>query len=156
VELVEADSRWGIAEEESTRTETLKLCLDEIRACRPFFIGLLGERYGWTPDTIRPKVIEREPCLKEHVQGRTSVAELEILHGVLNNPKMADVEINSVYVTGPIANRPSPRHDARRCALRGAGRALILTHRTFSPRSSCCPSTTCKNRLCYHLCYFCH
>jgi hypothetical protein len=44
VELVEVDLRWGIAEEQSTRKETLKLCLDEIRACRPFFIGLLGER----------------------------------------------------------------------------------------------------------------
>src|SRR5258708_4580255 len=49
VELVEVDLRWGIAEEQSTRRGTLKLCLDEIRACRPFFIGLLGERYGWTP-----------------------------------------------------------------------------------------------------------
>ena len=50
VELVEVDLRWGIAEEQSTRKETLKLCLDEIRACRPFFIGLLGERYGWGHD----------------------------------------------------------------------------------------------------------
>jgi hypothetical protein len=49
VELVEVDLRWGIAKEQSTRKETLKLCLDEIRACRPFFIGLLGERYGWMP-----------------------------------------------------------------------------------------------------------
>ena len=48
VELVEVDLRWGIDEARSTRKETLKLCLDEIRACRPFFIGLLivGERYG--------------------------------------------------------------------------------------------------------------
>ena len=30
VELVEVDLRWGIAEEQSTRKETLKLCLDEI------------------------------------------------------------------------------------------------------------------------------
>ncbi|HTX22095.1 MAG TPA: DUF4062 domain-containing protein [Candidatus Aquilonibacter sp.] len=49
VELVEVDLRWGIAEEQSKRKETLKFCLDEIHACRPFFIGLLGERYGWTP-----------------------------------------------------------------------------------------------------------
>lgn len=34
VELVEVDLRWGIAEEQSTRKETLKLCLDEIRSCR--------------------------------------------------------------------------------------------------------------------------
>ena len=40
VELVEVDLRWGIAEEQVTRKETLKLCLDEIRACRPFFISL--------------------------------------------------------------------------------------------------------------------
>ena len=39
VELVEVDLRWGIAEEQSTRKETLKFCLDEIRACRPFFVG---------------------------------------------------------------------------------------------------------------------
>ena len=42
VELVEVDLRWGIAEEQSTRKETLKLCLDEIRACRPFFFRHLG------------------------------------------------------------------------------------------------------------------
>ena len=32
VELVEVDLRWGITEEQGTRRETLKLCLDEIRA----------------------------------------------------------------------------------------------------------------------------
>ncbi len=38
VELVEVDLRWGIAEEQCTRKETLKLCLDEILACRPFLL----------------------------------------------------------------------------------------------------------------------
>lgn len=38
---------------QSTRKETRKLCLDEIRACRPFCIGLLGERYGWVPRVNR-------------------------------------------------------------------------------------------------------
>jgi hypothetical protein len=28
------------------------LCLAEIECCRPFFIGLLGERYGWVPEEI--------------------------------------------------------------------------------------------------------
>ncbi len=90
VELVEVDLRWGISEEQSTRKETLKLCLDEIRACRPFFIGLLGERYGWVPgdDAFTADLREEQPWLKD-LQGR-SVTELEILHGVLNNPEMAD------------------------------------------------------------------
>jgi len=90
VELVEVDLRWGIAEEQSTRKETLKLCLDEIRACRPFFIGLLGERYGWTPgdDAFTADLQEEQPWLAG-LHGK-SVTELEILHGVLNNPDMAD------------------------------------------------------------------
>ena len=90
VELVEVDLRWGIAEEQSTRKETLKLCLDEIRACRPFFIGLLGERYGWTPpgDAFTADLQEEQPWLVD-LKGK-SVTELEILHGVLNNPEMAD------------------------------------------------------------------
>ena len=89
VELVEVDLRWGIAEEQSTRKETLKLCLDEIRACRPFFIGLLGERYGWTPpgDAFTADLKEEQPWLVD-LKGK-SVTELEILHGVLNNPEMA-------------------------------------------------------------------
>ena len=50
VELTEVDMKWGITEAQSTRKETLKLCLDEIRACLPYFIGLLGEGYGWIYD----------------------------------------------------------------------------------------------------------
>jgi len=90
VELVEVDLRWGIAESQSTRKETLKLCLDEIRSCRPFFIGLLGERYGWVPgdDAFTADLKEEQPWLRD-LHGK-SVTELEILHGVLNNPDMAD------------------------------------------------------------------
>ena len=89
VELVEVDLRWGIAEAQSNRRETLKLCLDEIRACRPFFIGLLGERYGWVPgvDAFTADLREEQPWLRD-VHGK-SVTELEILHGFLNNPDIA-------------------------------------------------------------------
>jgi nephrocystin-3 len=89
VEIVEVDLRWGISEEQSSRKETLKLCLDEIRACRPYFIGLLGERYGWIPgnESFTEDLLEEEPWLKD-TQNK-SVTELEILHGVLNNPDMA-------------------------------------------------------------------
>jgi tetratricopeptide (TPR) repeat protein len=89
VELVEVDLRWGISEEQSTRKETLKLCLDEIRSCRPFFIGLLGERYGWVPgeDAFTKDLEEEQPWLTGLKD--KSVTELEILHGVLNTPEMA-------------------------------------------------------------------
>ncbi|MGO9274889.1 MAG: DUF4062 domain-containing protein [Terriglobia bacterium] len=84
----EVDLRWGITQEQSERGEVLPICLDEIHRCRPYFIGLLGERYGWVPDAFPPQLIEREPWLREHL--KHSVTELEILHGVLNNPAMAD------------------------------------------------------------------
>lgn len=90
VEFVEVDMRWGITEEQSTRKETLKLCLDEIRYCRPYFIGLIGERYGWVPgsDAFTADLKEEQPWIVE--LDSKSVTELEILHGVLNNLQMAN------------------------------------------------------------------
>ena len=84
----EVDLRWGITDEQKSEGQVLPICLEEIHRCRPYFIGILGERYGWIPDKISPKLIEREPWLKE--QFDRSVTELEILHGVLNNPEMAE------------------------------------------------------------------
>jgi len=89
VTFTEVDLRWGITEEQAAEGKVLPICLEEIHRSRPYFIGLLGERYGWIPESVPQEVIEREPWLKEHVGGRTSVTELEILHGVLNNPEMA-------------------------------------------------------------------
>jgi hypothetical protein len=86
----EVDLRWGIPDEEVAEGKVLPICLEEINRCRPYFIGLLGERYGWISDDIQKEIIEREPWLKEHIEGKKSVTELEILHGVLNNPDMAD------------------------------------------------------------------
>jgi tetratricopeptide (TPR) repeat protein len=85
----EVDLRWGITDEEKAEGKVLPLCLEEIHRCRPYFIGLLGERYGWIPDQIPTEVIERESWLREHVEKRKSVTELEILHGVLNSPEIA-------------------------------------------------------------------
>jgi tetratricopeptide (TPR) repeat protein len=84
----EVDLRWGITEEQSKEGQVLPICLAEIERSRPYFIGLLGERYGWIPDAIDPELIEREPWLEKH--RNQSVTELEILHGVLNDPEMAD------------------------------------------------------------------
>ena len=89
VTFSEVDLRWGITAEEAAEGKVLPICLEEIQRCRPYFIGLLVERYGWIPESIPGELIEKEPWLKEHMGARTSVTELEILHGVLNNPDMA-------------------------------------------------------------------
>jgi len=83
----EVDLRWGITDEQSAEEQVLPICLEEIQRCRPYFIGILGERYGWIPNKVNSELIERQPWLVEHLDH--SVTELEILHGVLNNPEMA-------------------------------------------------------------------
>ena len=90
VGFVEVDLRWGVPEEQSQRKETLRHCLAEIKRCRPYFIGLLGERYGWVPgpEAYSPALLDEEDWLRSEVAKR-SVTELEILHGVLNDPGMA-------------------------------------------------------------------
>ncbi len=52
VGFTEIDLRWGVDEEQAKNGETVEICLAEIDRCRefpPFFIGFLGERYGWVP-----------------------------------------------------------------------------------------------------------
>src|SRR5579871_6011449 len=49
VEFTEIDLRWGLTEEDTKKGRIIGTCLDEIDSCRPFFIGLLGDRYGWVP-----------------------------------------------------------------------------------------------------------
>jgi tetratricopeptide (TPR) repeat protein len=87
VAWTDVDLRWGITDEQKAEGEILPICLTEIENCRPYFLGILGERYGWVPEEIPKDQVEREPWLAED-KGR-SVTEMEVLHGVLNNPEMA-------------------------------------------------------------------
>jgi len=110
----EVDLRWGLTEEQQAEGQVLPVCLAEIARCRPYFIGILGERYGWVPETITPSIVESEPWLAEY-RGR-SVTELEILHGALNAAAVASRALlylrDPSYVDGkPVADyceTPSP------------------------------------------------
>jgi hypothetical protein len=78
VSFVEVDLRWGITEEQAQGDGALEICLSEIEQCLPFFIGLLGERYGWVPSSLGKDVLARHPWLASK-RGR-SITELEFLH----------------------------------------------------------------------------
>ena len=43
------DLRWGITEEDAKSGKVVEICLKEIVNSRPFFIGMVGDRYGWCP-----------------------------------------------------------------------------------------------------------
>jgi len=91
VELVDVDLRWGITEKEAQQGKVLPICLAEIDRSRPFFMGFIGERYGWVPEQHQYdlSLVMEQPWLEEH-RGGKSVTELEMLHGVLNNSAMED------------------------------------------------------------------
>jgi WD40 repeat protein len=91
--LDDIDLRWGITEDESKKDRVLDLCLQQIDECRPFFIGILGERYGWVPTTplSREAAARFEHFGKTQLEAGQSVTELEILFGVLLiDPRMKD------------------------------------------------------------------
>ena len=82
----EVDLRWGVPDEATAEGRVLPLCLAEIERC-PYFIGLLGERFGWVPDEIPADLLQAQPWLGE--QRKQSVTAIEILYGALRNPEKA-------------------------------------------------------------------
>jgi telomerase protein component 1 len=81
------DLRWGVTEEDTANA--LELCLTEIDSCRPFFIGLLGDRYGWRPDRY---IVPDEPRF-DWVQAMPpglSITHMEMFYGVLRDPARAN------------------------------------------------------------------
>ncbi|GMO42373.1 MAG: hypothetical protein Pg6C_03850 [Treponemataceae bacterium] len=90
VSVYELDLRWGISEEESKQGKVVDICLREIRKTTPFFIGLLGGRYGWVPSgtdqeliAANTAVFEEYPWVAGELNKGTSITEIEIQEGVL-------------------------------------------------------------------------
>lgn len=89
VELTLIDLRWGVTEEEARRGKVLSVCLNEIEHSHPFFIGLLGSRYGYAPEMSEieknPELKERYPWVVEDISDGLSITEMEMEYGVLRN-----------------------------------------------------------------------
>jgi WD40 repeat protein len=84
--LVDIDLRWGVTEEDATKHKNVvKVCLDRIDECRPFFLCFLGQRRGWVPGEgdVSKETCETFKDLKGQL-GNASVTELEILHAAIN------------------------------------------------------------------------
>ena len=84
IHLAEVDLRWGVTEQEAQQNKSLEICLSEVQKCSPFFLSLLGSRYGWCPDyksllndNNNTKDGLSFEWLKEYPEGR-SITELEI------------------------------------------------------------------------------
>lgn len=90
VTFTDVDLRWGITEEEAERGGIIRICLDEIDRCRPYFLGILGQRYGWTPSRDDAAILADDfPEIAAAINDGSSITEMEIVHGVLANPAMS-------------------------------------------------------------------
>ena len=76
------DLRWGITEEDQARGNVVDLCLEEIKHCQPYFIGLVGNRYGWCPDKYDDELEEKYQFIKDNED--KSVTELEMILGAIS------------------------------------------------------------------------
>lgn len=87
VTLTEIDLRWGITEDESKNGKVVELCLNEIDNCIPFFIGIIGHRYGWIPEITNisdsANMKDRYNWVYEDIESKLSVTEMEMQYGVI-------------------------------------------------------------------------
>jgi len=88
VSIIPLDLRWGITEQESKTGKVIEICLHEIENTYPFFIGIIGRRYGWCPkeDDVK-NLTSQYPWLQEDVANGLSVTEIEMQYGVLRNAR---------------------------------------------------------------------
>ena len=88
VEFFQIDLRWGINEDAAKQGRVLETCMQEIDDSRPFFIGILGNRYGWQPteqdlggrlESLR----NRWDWMDEALHASMSITEMEMQYVVL-------------------------------------------------------------------------
>jgi len=61
IDATVVDLRWGIPDEEVLNSNHVRsLVFEEIDRCIPFFVGLIGDRYGWIPFGKTTGLIEEE------------------------------------------------------------------------------------------------
>lgn len=98
IAVIVTDLRWGIetsdSENEHEReAKVLHVCINSIKNTRPYFVALIGERYGWVPDNFKfQQVLNRLEPDERNVFGLTpspcSVTEMEIMLGAIGDKQM--------------------------------------------------------------------
>jgi hypothetical protein len=75
------------SEEEAEGVETLEAALDEVVACRPHFLCLLGNNYGKVTLEVPDAIGRKHPAVRHFF--RTSRVHLETLAAVIREPEQA-------------------------------------------------------------------
>lgn len=83
IDINEVDLRWGVPEEDSDNSKILEICIGEVLHCAPFFVGIVGQRYGTT--TSVEEISNLPPAYRkaigENLPEEVSITELEMRAG---------------------------------------------------------------------------
>jgi telomerase protein component 1 len=108
VELYDIDLRWGITEDEAKNEKVIRLCLEQIDECRPFFLAFLGHRYGWLPPAIPAETTAKYAFIRRFPG--VSVTELELRHGAMIDPQGKRVLV-LLRTERSLASNPEATHN---------------------------------------------
>jgi tetratricopeptide (TPR) repeat protein len=112
ITFTEVDLRWGLTEEQAALGTVIRTCLEEIDKCRPYFIGMLGSRYGWVPELheimMDPDLLAKYPWVEDVVMEGVSVTEMEFIHGVFNAPEVDSEYAFFYHRSGEVAEADDP------------------------------------------------
>lgn len=94
IEFVPIELRWGLSSSQG-KAHIISACLNEIKESQPYFIGIIGDRYGWVPtiqevqssypDNSKPKIFYQYPWLERDIRSGLSMTEIEMQYAALRN-----------------------------------------------------------------------
>lgn len=106
------DLRWGVTDDQKRNGKVISTCLQEIDNSRPFFIGLIGDRYGWVPSveeiSLNPELTERYPEILAFCKEELSITEMEMRYGIKNSSDHS----NSFFLIKKNTHVENERHAA--------------------------------------------
>lgn len=91
VDFIALDLRWGITSEDTKNGKVLEICLREIDNSHPYFIGIIGDRYGWCPsesDYINnDNLCKSYNKIGKYINNQLSITEIEFMYAALDSRK---------------------------------------------------------------------
>ncbi len=83
LEFFDVDLRWGVPEKgaDGETANSWEYCRQWIDRVEPFFVCMLGQRYGWEPD---PEELKDEADRERQRKSKRSITDMEVRYGVLD------------------------------------------------------------------------
>ena len=139
VTLIALDLRWGINEEQAKSGKVLEVCLNEIEHSHPFFIGLVGNRYGWVPtkeDTDNSlSLICNYAVIEKEIDAGLSITEIEFNHGALQRNEDEEIHAHFYVKNSPDSTQCSSRQKEFRAKVKNNGKYPVNEYSTIGELS---------------------